>query len=373
MDIGSCLCLNLRQGMFIAYIIQTALTAINIMVAQTNLNHPQMGIFFFAKGLELNGFSMILWVTGVVTMAVGFASLFKISGAGTVKLWLLLSFFLAPLQLCAGSIFSYRCLLIYQDFTPSLVAINSVITYAVQSNMPAPPAEDKAETKKDVVAAFKDRFESAADFEHSFFQKANELDKPKPPRGFFGKLFSGVSSWFQKKAEGFRVWRKKRSSWIKAAFGGTIIIGALIFSSVFDESETIYQILPEPMKQYYKSGMNFMVTFLRFGLLYPLVYLIIAIHISAYHAVKARGGTGEEFVGYRKIRWFYNQTPENRRKIRAGGQLHEQRLEGSDPDSDDSGSDLESYARKDDAAIVAVSTEIHAKKLIEREKRRKQI
>ena len=373
MDIGSCLCFNLRQGMFLAFTLQATIVTVNILNAYMNLSHPQLGIFFFAKGIELNGMGMISWVTGAATLVVGFAALFRKSGAGTVRLWLLLSFFLAPVQLFAGGLYSYRCLLIYQDFTPSLVAINTVITYAVQSNMPPQPAPDKEETKKEAVAAFKERFSSASDFEHSFFQKADELTKPKPPSGYFGKFFARVSNWFKRRAEGFRVWRKKRSGWLKVALGGAIVIGALVFSNLYNEAQMMYEVLPPPMNQYYRQGLYFMLTFLIRGLLYTLIFLGIAIHVSAYYAVKARGGSGEEFVGYRKIRWFYRQSAENRRKIRAGGQLREQRMQGSDPDTDDSGSEFEQFNKMDAAGMAAVSADIAVKKLQDREKRRMQI
>ena len=133
---------------------------------------------------------------------------------------------------------------------------------------------------------------------------------------------------------------------------GVLLIAMTITGSVTSEAQVMYGIYPPPINKYYLQGQNFLVTFAVRALIYVVVFIILAVHISAYAAVKERGGTGEEFVGYRRIRWFYRLSPENRRKVRAGGQLLEMRKKAPEPDSDDSGTDLETLEVKDEVAAA---------------------
>jgi len=221
------------------------------------------------------------------------------------------------------------------------------------------------ESRDQVKEKFNKRFpEGQKKFEMQFFDQSAKSFSETPPekKGWF----SGVRGWFKSKGKSLQNWMYSktgitRSGLIKG-FLAAVVVASLIVGSVIDEFRIIYGLLPPPVQDYYKAGYNFMQVFGLRCFLFVFLFLLIAIHISSYAAVKARGGTGDEMVGYSRIRWFYNQPGEIRRKIRAGANLFEMRTADKNMDSDDSGSDLEGEHDADVAHAAAIAGDLERKR-----------
>ena len=120
--------------------------------------------------------------------------------------------------------------------------------------------------------------------------------------------------------------------------------------------------LPPPLNTLYGMGLNFLITFLLYGWVPGLVHGAVAFHVAAYQAVLGKGGVGDEFVGWKRLPWFYSLSAEKRREVRAGARPEDLRKRltadiAYDEDSD-SGEEYLETIEEDKAGKAVVVAEL---------------
>ena len=352
-DLGRCFAVNLRTGMYLAWLLQAAMIGFFSFKTIDFFMNPTMNTYFFFKGVVLNTGSVIYLGTGAATVLVGaFAVFFRPEGSPQqrrsayqcARLWMWLSIAMVPAQFAYGGYLSFKCAWMMRKLTPSLIITDAAFQYAfhgekggakMMMNMLNPGAPD--DTKK------KNEFKGAVDKLDEPEKFAPEVEKETESK--LGGVGKAAAKWISK-------WKKPVGLFV-------VVLTALILSAVFHETQWVKSMLPHPMNELYGMGLNFIVTFLFYAWLPGLLHIAIAIHIAAYQAVLERGGVGDEFVGWKRLRWFYNLSSERRREIRAGAKPEELRrrvLDNEYPDSEDStsGSEFEEVIDEDKRSTTAV-------------------
>jgi hypothetical protein len=260
------------------------------------------------------------------------------------RLWMWLSIAMVPVQFVYGGLFAYKCTWMMRKLTPSFIITDIAFQAAFHgekggSNMMMAmlsPGSDGQSEKKGEFSAAIDKLDDA---------EKHAAEVKQETEAELGSMSRAAVRWIN-------AWKKPVGLFV-------VVLTALVLSAVFHETQWVKSLLPYPMNDLYGMGVNFLVTFLVYAWIPGIIHGAVAIHIAAYQAVLERGGVGDEFLGWKRLRWFYAQSSERRREIRTGARPEElrQRAEKSEyPDSEDStsGSEFEEVIDQDRRTLGTV-------------------